>query len=51
MVNGSHDINALADGSLADIAPTLLDLLGFRKPAAMTGQSLLRKLSDSAVAE
>ncbi|WP_439595475.1 2,3-bisphosphoglycerate-independent phosphoglycerate mutase [Falsiroseomonas sp.] len=32
----------LADGRLADIAPTLLALLGVAQPAAMTGQSLLR---------
>lgn len=33
---------ALADGRLADVAPTLLALMGLPKPAAMTGQSLLR---------
>ncbi|WP_198372456.1 2,3-bisphosphoglycerate-independent phosphoglycerate mutase [Roseomonas rosulenta] len=33
---------ALADGRLADIAPTLLALLGVPQPAAMTGRSLLR---------
>jgi 2,3-bisphosphoglycerate-independent phosphoglycerate mutase len=32
----------LADGRLADIAPTLLALLGVPQPLAMTGQSLLR---------
>ena len=32
----------LADGRLADLAPTLLALLGVPQPAAMTGQSLLR---------
>ncbi|NKC34595.1 2,3-bisphosphoglycerate-independent phosphoglycerate mutase [Roseomonas sp. BU-1] len=32
----------LADGRLADIAPTLLALLGLAQPAEMTGQSLLR---------
>ncbi|MGB1082764.1 MAG: 2,3-bisphosphoglycerate-independent phosphoglycerate mutase, partial [Alphaproteobacteria bacterium] len=31
----------LRDGRLADLAPTLLDLLGLSKPAAMTGESLL----------
>ncbi|MBU6303143.1 MAG: 2,3-bisphosphoglycerate-independent phosphoglycerate mutase [Verrucomicrobia bacterium] len=30
----------LADGILCDVAPTLLDLLGLPKPAAMTGKSL-----------
>jgi 2,3-bisphosphoglycerate-independent phosphoglycerate mutase len=33
----------LADGRLADIAPTLLALLGLPQPAAMTGRSLLRR--------
>ncbi len=32
----------LADGRLADLAPTLLELLGVAQPAAMTGRSLLR---------
>jgi 2,3-bisphosphoglycerate-independent phosphoglycerate mutase len=33
---------ALAEGRLADIAPTLLALMGLKQPAEMTGQSLLR---------
>jgi 2,3-bisphosphoglycerate-independent phosphoglycerate mutase len=32
----------LAAGRLADIAPTLLDLMGLSKPSEMTGDSLLR---------
>lgn len=31
----------LADGILADLAPTVIDLLGLQQPAAMTGRSLL----------
>ena len=31
---------ALRDGTLADIAPTVLDLMGLPAPAAMTGRSL-----------
>ena len=31
----------LRDGRLADVAPTLLSLLGLAQPAAMTGRSLL----------
>ena len=34
---------ALADGRLADIAPTLLELMGLPQPAEMTGASLLRR--------
>jgi 2,3-bisphosphoglycerate-independent phosphoglycerate mutase len=30
------------DGRLADVAPTLLDILGLDQPAAMTGHSLIR---------
>jgi 2,3-bisphosphoglycerate-independent phosphoglycerate mutase len=33
---------ALRDGRLADIAPTLLALMGLAPPAEMTGQSLVR---------
>ena len=32
---------ALRDGSLGDVAPTVLDLLGLEKPAEMTGESLI----------
>jgi 2,3-bisphosphoglycerate-independent phosphoglycerate mutase len=31
----------LRDGRLADVAPTLLALLGLPQPTEMTGQSLL----------
>ena len=35
---------ALRDGGvLADVAPTVLELLGIEQPAAMTGRSLLRE--------
>lgn len=30
------------DGRLADVAPTMLDLLGVEKPAEMTGESLIK---------
>lgn len=33
-----------AQDTLADVAPTILELLGLPKPAAMTGHSLLNKL-------
>lgn len=33
----------LEDGILADIAPTLLDLMGLEKPAAMTGTTLRKR--------
>ena len=37
------DVKALKDGRLADVAPTLLELLGLAKPSEMTGESLLVK--------
>jgi 2,3-bisphosphoglycerate-independent phosphoglycerate mutase len=33
----------LTDGRLADLAPTLLELMGLPQPAEMTGRSLLRR--------
>lgn len=32
------------DGALCDIAPTMLDILGLKKPAGMTGRSLIQRL-------
>lgn len=34
-------ITALKNGVLADVAPTILDLMGIEKPAEMTGSSLI----------
>jgi len=36
---GGGDVS-LSDGRLADLAPTLLDLMGLPQPAEMTGKSL-----------
>ena len=33
----------LREGKLADIAPTLLELMGLEKPKEMTGESLIEK--------
>ena len=38
---GPRPLSLRASGSLQDIAPTLLDLLGVDQPEAMTGQSLI----------
>jgi 2,3-bisphosphoglycerate-independent phosphoglycerate mutase len=43
LVNGPEAVTSLGDGRLADIAPTVLGLLGLEQPAEMTGQSLLRE--------
>ncbi len=33
----------LEGGSLSDLAPTMLDILGIQKPVEMTGKSLLNR--------
>ncbi len=43
LVNSHNGVCRMKDGRLADIAPTMLDLLNIEKPAEMTGQSLLVK--------
>ena len=35
------DVSLRADGGLADLAPTVLALLGLEQPTAMTGRSLV----------
>ncbi len=37
----SDRVKAVKDGILADVAPTVLDLMGLEKPAEMTGESLV----------
>lgn len=39
---GRDDVK-LKDGRLADLTPTLLDMMGIEKPAEMTGESLLER--------
>lgn len=39
---GGPDGATLANGRLADLAPTLLALMGLPQPDDMTGQSLIR---------
>ena len=41
LFNGPASIRSLSDGKLADVAPTMLALMGVRQPAEMTGHSLL----------
>ena len=44
VVGADASVRSLCDGGrLADIAPTLLDLMGLDKPDEMTGESLLKK--------
>jgi 2,3-bisphosphoglycerate-independent phosphoglycerate mutase len=44
LVNAPH-VKALRDGRLADLAPTMLELLGLPQPSEMTGRSLLHPLA------
>jgi 2,3-bisphosphoglycerate-independent phosphoglycerate mutase len=41
VVNPPGAVARVESGRLADVAPTLLDILGLPKPAAMTGHSLI----------
>jgi 2,3-bisphosphoglycerate-independent phosphoglycerate mutase len=43
LFNGPGGVHSLDDGKLADVAPTLLALMGLPQPAEMTGHSLLSK--------
>ena len=46
LVGDLADVSALENGALADVAPTLLDLMGLRQPREMTGHSLLADSGD-----
>ncbi len=50
LVNGPPSVKRLADGRLADLAPTVLELLHLPQPAEMTGQSLLHAHEHRATA-
>jgi len=43
MMFGGPDGASLAHGRLADLAPTLLELMGLEQPPEMTGKSLIRR--------
>ena len=49
LFNAPAGVQSLSDGKLADVAPTLLALMGVPQPAEMTGKSLLSKASRPAV--
>ena len=51
IVNPPGAVARVENGRLADVAPTLLDLLGLPKPAAMTGHSLIVPDHDRRAAE
>ncbi len=43
VMGAPETMRKLRDGSLADLAPTMLDLMGLRVPREMTGHSILRE--------
>ena len=51
LVNGPAGVSAIRSGRLADIAPTLLDLMKLPQPAEMTGKSLIDRAAAQAAAE
>ena len=50
LASGPAAFDRLYDGRLADVAPTLLRLLGIAQPQAMTGRSLFRPAAASQAA-
>ncbi len=46
LVNAPPEVGALGNGRLADVAPTLLALMGLERPEQMTGNSLLKPASS-----
>jgi 2,3-bisphosphoglycerate-independent phosphoglycerate mutase len=51
LINPADEAVFLTDGRLADVAPTILELMGLEIPAAMTGRTLLRSSEDAAQAQ
>ena len=41
VVNAGDEVKEVKDGKLADVAPTILKLMGIEQPAAMTGEALV----------
>ena len=49
LFNAPASVRSLSDGKLADVAPTLLALMGCRSRPEMTGHSLLSETARPAV--
>ena len=43
LITSNPELKLKDNGKLADLAPTMLDLMGIEKPEEMTGESLLKK--------
>ena len=42
VINGPKGLNLKSDGALCNIAPTVLELMGIKKPEEMTAESLIK---------
>ena len=49
LFNGPASVHSLSDGKLADVAPTMLALMGVPQPVEMTGRSMLSTTSRPTV--
>ncbi len=49
LFNGPAAVRSLSDGKLADVAPTMLDLMQLTQPREMTGHSLLSEAARPAI--
>jgi len=49
LFNAPAGVRSLGDGKLADVAPTMLALMGVQQPSEMTGHSLLSQASRPAI--
>jgi 2,3-bisphosphoglycerate-independent phosphoglycerate mutase len=49
LFNAPAEVHSLADGKLADVAPTMLALMGVKQPTEMTGHSLLSQGGRAAI--
>ena len=41
VINAGEEVKSVKDGKLADVAPTILKLMGIEQPAEMTGTALI----------
>jgi 2,3-bisphosphoglycerate-independent phosphoglycerate mutase len=48
LVGEGLGVTGLDDGRLADVAPTVLDIMGIARPPAMTGRRLTRRAASHA---
>ena len=46
----ARGLTLLGEGTLADVAPTVLALLGMQRPPAMSGRSLVRRDAERCLA-